>query len=98
MEPRAKMIPTTLPWIREDDFPRLQQIIPELRCTTFVEWQDDHQKAEDYRRQRNGSIRMPVTPNAFAEWLEETGQSPHLELLWVYAEAVAGSGALRSED
>jgi hypothetical protein len=85
------MTPTTLPWIRADDFPRLQQIIPELQNTTFAEWQEDHEKAVAYRRPRNGSAMIPVVPSGFAEWLGKTGQTAHLELLWVYAEVVAGT-------
>jgi hypothetical protein len=84
------MTSAILPWIREDDFSRLQQIIPELQNTTFEEWQEDHKKAVTFRQSRNGSVLIPVVPDAFAEWLTTTGQSPHLELLWVYAEAVAG--------
>jgi hypothetical protein len=63
-----------------------QRLIPELKNDTYSEWIDEHRKAVAYRRPRNGSIDVPVSPDEFDGWLKETKQAAHLELLWVYAE------------
>jgi hypothetical protein len=83
------MPPSVLPLLREPDYPRFQQMIPELQTVSYAEWQGDHQKAALYRRSRNGSKDVPVSPDAFADWLKATRQAAHLELLWTYAEDVA---------
>lgn len=61
-------------------------MIPELQNDSYEEWIDEHRKAVAYRRQRNGSTDIPVSPEEFDGWLKETNQAAHLELLWVYAE------------
>jgi hypothetical protein len=80
------MSPSPLPWIEEADYPRLQQMIPELQHDSYSEWIDEHRKAVAYRRPRNGSTDVPVSPAEFDGWLKDTKQVAHLELLWVYAE------------
>jgi hypothetical protein len=83
------MSPSALPLISEPDFPTFQQMIAELRQTEYKEWLEDHANAIAYRRSRNGSVEIPVSPDEFDGWLRETGQSCHLELLWAFAEAKA---------
>jgi hypothetical protein len=83
------MPPSALPWFEEADYPRFQQMIPELRNDSYSEWIEEHRKAVAYRRPRNGSRDIVISPKEFADWLEETQQEAHLELLWVYAEAKA---------
>ena len=81
------MSPSALPLISERDYPTFQQIIAELRQTEYEEWREDHAKSMAYRRSRNGSVEVPVSPDEFDGWLKETGQRSHLELLWAFAEA-----------
>jgi hypothetical protein len=83
------MSPSALPLISERDYPAFQQMIAELRQTEYDEWTEDHAKSIAYRRLRNGSVEIPVSPDAFDGWLKATGQSCHLELLWAFAEAGA---------
>ena len=83
---------SALPWFEETDYPRFQQMIPELRNDSYAEWIEEHKKAVAYRRPRNGSTDIPVSPDEFDRWLKETKQAAHLELLWVFAEAKAVSG------
>ena len=83
------MPPSALPLISEQDYPRFQQIIQELRHTTYEEWHDDHMKSVAYRRPRNGFEEIPVSPAEFDTWLKEHRQLVHLELLWVFAESKA---------
>ena len=83
------MSPSALPWFEEADYPRFQQMIPELKNDSYAEWVEEHRKAVAYRRPRNGSRDIPVSPHEFAAWLRETDQEAHLELLWVFAETKA---------
>ena len=85
------MSPSALPLISEHDYPAFQQMIAELRQTDYEEWREDHAKSIAYRRSRNGSVEVPVSPDEFDGWLKETGQPCHLELLWAFAEAKAES-------
>ena len=94
-EQKVPMPPTVLPWLTEGDYPRLQSLIPELQKVTYAEWADDHRRAMLYRQSRNGSVDIPVSPEAFDAWAREAGQAIHLELLWIYAEAKAASGQYR---
>ncbi len=80
------MPPSVLPLIKDADYPQFQRLIPELAKVTYAEWKDDHQKATAYRRSRNGSTDVQVSPDEFGAWLKATGQAAHLELLWQYAE------------
>jgi hypothetical protein len=80
---------SVLPFVSERDYPRFQQIIPELAATSYEEWSDDHAKAVAYRRSRNGVREVPVLPDEFDIWLRNSKQSPHLELLWEFAESKA---------
>jgi hypothetical protein len=64
-------------------------MIPELQNDSYSEWVDEHKKAVAYRRPRNGSTDIPVSPEEFDGWLKATKQAAHLELLWVYAEGKA---------
>ncbi len=86
------MPPSVLPLIREPDYARFQQMIPELQTVSYAEWRDDHQKAVAYRKTRNGSKNVPVSPAAFDEWLRVNRWAAHLELLWAYAERMAPPG------
>jgi hypothetical protein len=83
------MSPTALPLISASDYPAFQLIIPELKQTTFEEWQEDHVRAVAYRKGRNGSQDIPVSPAEFRRWLELNRTAPHLELLWACAEDIA---------
>ena len=83
------MSPSVLPLISERDYPAFQQMIAELRQTEYEEWLEDHAKSIAYRRSRNGSVEILVSPDEFDGWLKETGQPCHLELLWAFAEARA---------
>ena len=83
------MSPSALPLISEQDYPRFQQIIQELRHTSYEEWHDDHLKSIAYRRPRNGFEEIPVSPAEFDGWLKEHRQAVHLELLWAFAEGKA---------
>lgn len=80
------MSPSALPLITEADYPAFQRMIRELAQLSYEEWRDDHQKAITYRRSRNGSVEIPVLPEAFARWLAEKQEVAHLELLWAYVE------------
>jgi hypothetical protein len=61
-------------------------MIRELAQVDYQEWCDDHRKAVTYRSSRNGSVEVPVSPQAFAQWLAEKQAEAHLELLWAYVE------------
>ncbi len=87
------MTSTILPWVRPDDFERLQRVVPELQNMNFAEWQDEHNRAVDYCRRRNGSTLIPVTADAFTQWLSVTGQLAHVDLILIYARKVAGFAA-----
>ena len=78
------MSPSPLPLIT--DYPAFQRMIRELAQVDYQEWCDDHRKAITYRRTRNGSVEIPVSPQAFAEWLADKQAEAHLELLWAYVE------------
>jgi hypothetical protein len=80
------MSPSALPLISERDYPAFQRMVPELRHTDYAEWSDDHGKAIAYRQSRNGSVEIPLSPEAFEGWLKEKRQVAHMELLWVFAE------------
>ena len=80
------MSPSPLPLITESDFPGFQRIIRELDQVSYHEWVDDHVKAVAYRRSRNGSQEIAISPEEFDLWLKEHEMSPHLELLWVCVE------------
>ncbi len=80
------MSPSILPLISERDYPRFQQIIGELRATSFEEWHEDHAKSVAYRRPRNGYIEICISPDEFDTWLKENDKTSHLELLWAFAE------------
>jgi hypothetical protein len=80
------MSPSVLPWFEEADYPRFQRMIPELQNDSYSEWIDEHTRAVAYRRTRNGSRDISISPDEFDEWLKTTKQAAHLELLWVYAE------------
>jgi hypothetical protein len=69
-------------------------MIHDLRHVSFEEWVDDHNKAVAYRKARNGSQEIRVSPAEFECWLRENKQSAHMELLWVYAEDKAARGAI----
>ena len=83
------MPPSVLPRIGEADYPRFQQMIPELQVVTYSEWSDDHKKAIAYRQTRNGAKEIAVLPEEFDSWLKKDRQKAHLELLWVFAESKA---------
>jgi hypothetical protein len=85
------MSPSALPLISARDYPGFQQMIAELRQTEHEEWLDDHAKAIAYRRSRNGSVEIPVSPDEFDGWLKETGQPCHLELLWGLCRSQGGA-------
>jgi trehalose-6-phosphate synthase len=83
------MIPSPLPLISKQDYPRFQQMIRELLDTTYEEWCDDHARSVAYRRSRNGSSEVSISPDEFAACLKENQMVAHLELLWAFAEAKA---------
>lgn len=87
------MSPSALPLISEAEFPAFQKLVPELMQTSFEDWLDDHKKAIAYRKARNGFVEVPLSPEGFSAWLPGQGTSPHLELLWVYAEEIASERA-----
>ena len=89
------MVPSALPLISEQDYPRFQQMIRELLDTPYEEWRDDHAKSIAYRRSRNGSREISILPDEFAAWLKENQIAAHLELLWTFAEAKAERTARR---
>ncbi len=78
------------PSIREDDFPQLQHIVADLKGMTYAEWTYARVNATAPSSPSSRVARIPVTPWAFAQWLEVTQQTAHLDLLWCYAEAIAG--------
>jgi hypothetical protein len=80
------MSPSALPLISERDYPAFQRMIPELMHTDYGEWLDDHKKAIAYRQSRNGSVEIPLSPQAFEGWLKAHGHAAHMELLWAFAE------------
>ena len=80
------MSPTALPWIEQGCYPRIQQIVPELRHTSYNEWIEEHGKAVAYRTSRNGSVDIPISAQEFDTWLTDNHEAGHLELLWVFAE------------
>jgi hypothetical protein len=80
------MSPSVLPWFEEADYAWFQRMIPELQNDSYAEWMDEHSRAVAYRRTRNGSRDIAISPDEFDEWLKATQQAAHLELLWVYAE------------
>ncbi|WP_428487770.1 hypothetical protein [Rhodopila sp.] len=80
------MSPSVLPLISEHDYPGFQKIVVELRHTSYEEWLRDHEASKTYRKSRNGSQEIPISPQAFQEWLKARNEPAHLELLWVFAE------------
>ena len=68
-------------------------MITELMHTTYEEWQEDHTKAVSYRKSRNGSREIAITPADFDAWLKRNRQKPHLELLWSCVEDMADAPA-----
>jgi hypothetical protein len=83
------MSPSALPLIAESEYPAFQRLVPELMQTSFEDWLDDHKKAIAYRKARNGFVEVPLSAEGFSTWLPAQETSPHLELLWVYAEEIA---------
>ncbi len=88
------MVPSILPWIAAADYPAFQRMIHDLRSVSYEEWADDHTKAVAYRKTRNGSQEVRVSPAEFDWWLKENKQTAHMELLWVCAENKAARGAI----
>ena len=85
------MSQSALPLITATDYPAFQRMISELRLTSYGEWLDDHGKAIAYRQTRNGFVEIPVSPKAFDQWLKQTKQDAHMELLWAFAEDQANT-------
>ena len=85
------MSQSILPLITATDYPAFQRMIPKLGLTSYDEWLDDHEKAIAYRRTRNGFLEIPVSPEAFDQWLKQNKQDPHMELLWTFAEDQANN-------
>jgi hypothetical protein len=83
------MTPSCLPLISETDFPSFQRMIPELMHVSYQEWQQDHAKAVSYRKSRNGSREVAITPAEFGSWLKKNRLDAHLELLWSCVEDMA---------
>lgn len=83
------MTPSCLPLITESDYPAFQRMIRELMHVSYQEWRDDHLKAVAYRRSRNGSREIALSPEAFDSWLRENRQEAHLELLWSCVEDIS---------
>jgi hypothetical protein len=77
---------SALPLITELDYPEFQRIIQELRHVSYPEWSEEHDKAVAYRRTRNGSREIAISPEEFSSWLKEHQATAHLELLWVCVE------------
>jgi hypothetical protein len=75
-----------LPLISATDYPGFQRLIPELQQMSYEEWAQDHDKAVAYRRTRNGSQDIPISPAEFEMWLKQHQLSAHLELLWACVE------------
>ncbi len=80
------MGPSILPLIAEVDYAAFQRMIAELIAVSYQEWQDDHLKAIAYRRSRNGSREVAISPQEFEWWLRENRMAAHLELLWACVE------------
>jgi hypothetical protein len=89
------MVPSALPLISKHDYLRFQQMITELLATPYEEWRDDHAKSIAYRRSRNGSREISISPDEFAAWLKDNQTAAHLKLLWTFAEAKAERTAKR---
>ena len=83
------MTPSCLPLISETDYTGFQRMIKELMHVSYQEWQQDHAKAVSYRKSRNGSREISVTPAEFDAWLKRHRLDPHLELLWSCVEDMA---------
>lgn len=77
---------SALPLIAQFDYPGFQQIIPELRQISYGEWSEEHGKAVAYRRTRNGSREIAISPEEFNLWLKANALTAHLELLWACVE------------
>ncbi len=86
------MLLSALPLLAESDYTRFQQLIAELRHMSYEEWADDHRKAVAYRIPRNGYTEVTILPTDFEQWLQQTKQEAHMELLWVYAETKGSIG------
>ena len=80
------MSPSVLPLIVEADYPMFQRMIRDLLHMSYDEWVDDHKKAVAYRKSRNGSEEIRVSPAEFDWWLKENKKAAHMELLWACAE------------
>ncbi len=90
------MIPSCLPLISETDYSGFQRMIKELMHVSYREWQQDHHKAVSYRRSRNGSREVAITPAEFDSWLKKNRLDAHLELLWSCVEDMADSSSDRA--
>ncbi len=91
------MAPSALPFIGETAYPQFQRMIPELRDISYEEWTEDLRKAAAYRKPRNGSTEIPVSPDEFDEWLTTNKNTAHLELLWAYVEGKAAGFAFNPD-
>jgi hypothetical protein len=80
------MPPSILPLISEHDYPAFQRRISDLVHISYDEWMDGHARAIAYRRLRNGSSEVTVSPDEFDLWLKTHRKTAHMELLWVCAE------------
>ena len=80
------MPPSALPLISQTDYAVFQRMIPELDQSPYDEWSDDHVKAVAYRKPRNGSQEIAISPQEFSMWLKQHGMEAHLELLWACVE------------
>ncbi len=90
------MTPSCLPLINEADYSSFQRMIEELMDVSYEEWQQDHHKAVSYRRSRNGSREVAITPAQFNSWLKKHRLDAHLELLWSCVEEMADSPSNRA--
>jgi hypothetical protein len=88
------MVRSVLPLIMASDYLAFQRMIHDLHHKSYEEWADDHKKAVAYRKPRNGSQEIRISPAEFEWWLQENKQSAHMELLWVCAEDKAARGAI----
>jgi hypothetical protein len=86
--------PSSLPLISEADYPGFQQMIPELDQVSHDEWSQDHVKAVAYRKPRNGSHEVAISPPEFDMWLKQNKMTAHLELLWACVEDKTAHTAL----
>jgi hypothetical protein len=80
------MLPSALPLISQTDYAVFQRMIPELDQIPYDEWSDDHVKAVAYRKSRNGSQEIAISPQEFEMWLKHHQVEAHLELLWACVE------------